>query len=325
MAWAPLRILPALAGFLVAAAALAADTPGSADHPLVSRYRGSSISAYEVREFDRFVLPLGQLARASRGGGLADQAELEGRVIRISYALPPERSSLEVFRNYRAELSDGGFELLFECSGKACGSSYHWSNDVLVRGSRLAGRDDLQHFVATRLARPEGAVYVSLYASERSKRQKVLQLDVIETREMETDMVVVDAAAMADELERTGRIALYQVFFDFDRARLKEESEPALREIATLAADRPDLDFFVVGHTDAKGALDYNLDLSWRRAAAVVTALQRAHGVAPGRLDAHGVGPLSPVASNTDEAGRALNRRVELVLRSKSSPASQGP
>ena len=130
---------------------------------------------------------------------------------------------------------------------------------------------------------------------------------------------------MAEELERTGHIALYNVFFDFDRATLKLESGPALREIATLAAERLDLDFFVVGHTDAKGALDYNLDLSRKRAAAVVATLQQDHGVAPGRLDAHGVGPLSPVASNSEEGGRALNRRVELVLRRADLPASRAP
>jgi len=70
---------------------------------------------------------------------------------------------------------------------------------------------------------------------------------------------------------------------------------------------------YVVGHTDNTGTYEYNLDLSRRRAAAVVEALTRGHGVAAARLKAVGVGPVAPVASNATEEGRAKNRRVELV------------
>jgi outer membrane protein OmpA-like peptidoglycan-associated protein len=71
----------------------------------------------------------------------------------------------------------------------------------------------------------------------------------------------------------------------------------------------------VVGHTDNQGTLAYNLDLSKRRAAAVVKALVRQHGIAAGRLEGHGVGFLAPVAPNDSEPNRAKNRRVELVKR----------
>ena len=64
---------------------------------------------------------------------------------------------------------------------------------------------------------------------------------------------------------------------------------------------------------DKLNALAQNLDLSKRRAQAVVTALTTTHKVAAARLRADGVGPLAPVASNDTEPGRAKNRRVELV------------
>jgi outer membrane protein OmpA-like peptidoglycan-associated protein len=73
----------------------------------------------------------------------------------------------------------------------------------------------------------------------------------------------------------------------------------------------------VVGHSDGKGALDYNRDLSQRRAEAIVARLASQYGIAAGRMTALGVGMAAPVASNRDEAGRALNRRVELVERSE--------
>ena len=71
----------------------------------------------------------------------------------------------------------------------------------------------------------------------------------------------------------------------------------------------------VVGHTDDRGALQYNLDLSARRAQAVVKFLEQEYAIAAARLEGHGVGYLAPVASNDTEAGQALNRRVELVRR----------
>ena len=70
----------------------------------------------------------------------------------------------------------------------------------------------------------------------------------------------------------------------------------------------------MVGHTDNVGNLPANLDLSRRRADAVAAALARDYGIARDRLTANGVASLAPVASNGSDAGRAKNRRVELVL-----------
>ena len=69
----------------------------------------------------------------------------------------------------------------------------------------------------------------------------------------------------------------------------------------------------MVGHTDNQGGLDSNIALSKRRAEAVTAALLSQHGIAAGRLSAYGVGDLALATSNTDEAGHAKNRRVELV------------
>ncbi len=94
---------------------------------------------------------------------------------------------------------------------------------------------------------------------------------------------------------------------------MKPESEPTLREISRLLSANPALRLHVVGHTDSVGTVDYNMDLSRRRAEAVVQALTSDYGVSSGRLRAAGVGPLAPAAPNTTEEGRAKNRRVELV------------
>jgi OOP family OmpA-OmpF porin len=82
-----------------------------------------------------------------------------------------------------------------------------------------------------------------------------------------------------------------------------------------LLRARAALRVYVVRHTDMIGSLEHNLALSQARARSVVQALTVTHGIEPARLEGHGVGPLAPVAGNSDEGGRARNRRVELVAR----------
>lgn len=77
--------------------------------------------------------------------------------------------------------------------------------------------------------------------------------------------------------------------------------------------DRPGLKLLVVGHTDSIGSYDYNLNLSYRRARSLAEWLTAEHGIPAERLRPAGAGMMSPATSNRTEAGRKLNRRVELV------------
>jgi outer membrane protein OmpA-like peptidoglycan-associated protein len=118
---------------------------------------------------------------------------------------------------------------------------------------------------------------------------------------------------MAREIADKGRVALYGIHFDTDRADVKPESKPALEQIARLLGRDARIRLYVVGHTDGAGGFDHNLDLSRRRAQAVVQALAQQYAVDAARLRPLGVGPAAPVASNRNDGGRAKNRRVELV------------
>ena len=177
-----------------------------------------------------------------------------------------------------------------------------------------------QRYLAMKRSKPEGDVYVSVYVAtnrftvhKETQDQPIILLDVIDAVPIETGMVKIDAAAMAKDISSTGRVALYGIYFDTDKADLKPESQPTLQEIAKLLKQDPSLKLCVVGHTDNVGAFDYNIGLSQRRAAAVVKELAAKHGIAAARLKPAGVGMLSPVAPNDHEEGRAKNRRVELV------------
>lgn len=145
-------------------------------------------------------------------------------------------------------------------------------------------------------------------------------LQLIEVERMAQTMVKVEAAQMAKDITQTGRVVLYGIYFDFDKADVKPESDATLVEIAKLHNDAA-LRLFVVGHTDGQGTAEYNQGLSQRRAEAVVQTLASRHGVAAARLTGVGVGMYAPVASNATEDGRTKNRRVELVPRISPSDA----
>jgi OmpA-OmpF porin, OOP family len=138
------------------------------------------------------------------------------------------------------------------------------------------------------------------------------RLDIVEKKEMHQD-IIATAEGMASEISSTGRIAIYGIYFDTGKAGIKPESESSLKEIAKMLKENPMVKLFVVGHTDNVGTIEANMVLSNARAESVVKELTTRHGVSSGQLAAHGIGSLSPVATNVTEEGRALNRRVELV------------
>jgi len=125
--------------------------------------------------------------------------------------------------------------------------------------------------------------------------------------------VVADAKSLMSDIQAKGSASVYGIYFDFDKADIKPESEPAIKEIAKLLQENRGLKLYVVGHTDNIGTIDYNLKLSKARADAVIRELTSKYKISPGRLRAFGVASLAPVASNKTEEGRAKNRRVELV------------
>jgi OOP family OmpA-OmpF porin len=274
------------------------------DHPLLTRYAGSQVISREVEDHARYRLA----TSADTKAGPAGEA-LEGRLTRLVYRNPVERSTLEILANYRQALERAGARVLFECALEACGPSYAMSSWNRFNGL-FAAADGEPRYVAARLDHDGRSVVVAVMVGRRRT-----QVDVLELGAMQTDMVVVDAAALGDALTRAGRVEVPGIFFDTDRATLKPESNAALAEIAALLRARAALRVYVVRHTDMIGSLEHNLALSQARARSVVQALTVTHGIEPARLEGHGVGPLAPVAGNSDEGGRARNRRVELVAR----------
>ncbi len=116
-----------------------------------------------------------------------------------------------------------------------------------------------------------------------------------------------------DALAQQGRVATQGVLFDTGSDRIRPESTPTLKEIGTMLKEHPDLKLVIEGHTDNVGAAATNQSLSEKRAAAVRQYLISTYGVDESRLQAKGLGPSKPSASNDTPEGRQQNRRVELV------------
>ena len=103
------------------------------------------------------------------------------------------------------------------------------------------------------------------------------------------------------------------ILFAVDSASLTGGLQQDLITVAGSINRYPDTTVNVIGHTDSDGSAQYNLDLSQRRAQAVSSVLINA-GVSPARIRSLGRGEDQPIASNLTPAGKALNRRVEIII-----------
>ncbi len=280
------------------------------DHPLVSRFQGSEVLQYKVSEFDEFPLALGQITDKNK---YTKSQRLEGKVTKFKYSMPPNRSGLEVLKSYQTALERGGFQILFKCDGKECISDkfpYGYTDDS--SGIWCTNCEEPMRYIAAKLPRPAGDVYISLVV-EKDKYEGGAWLSIIEVKPIGAGLVTVNAAALANDISQSGHASVYGIYFDTGKADLKPASDPTLAEIGKLLGSNPQLKLHVVGHTDNVGTAAANMALSKQRADAVVAALVTKYHIAAAKLQAGGVGPLAPVATNKTGEGRAKNRRVELV------------
>jgi outer membrane protein OmpA-like peptidoglycan-associated protein len=103
------------------------------------------------------------------------------------------------------------------------------------------------------------------------------------------------------------------LLYDFDSANIRPEAAQNLTNLAASLTKYPNTELLIVGNTDALGTSEYNQDLSMRRANAASVYLTM-QGVVLTRLHTSGKGELEPVASNETEAGRQMNRRIEVAI-----------
>jgi outer membrane protein OmpA-like peptidoglycan-associated protein len=203
---------------------------------------------------------------------------VEGEYHFLEYRAPKDASASQLARNYITALRNAGYAIVYEAQ----------SHDTFVG-----------HM---------GKTWIRVYIRSDAGTEMRIVTETALKQE-----VVATAAVLTSSLANTGHTIVNGILFDTGKADVKPESSAALDEVVKALKQDPKLKVFVVGHTDNVGAVAANLDLSKRRAAAVVQLLTTKYAVAAGRLQSFGNGPYAPIASNDSETGRTLNRRVELV------------
>jgi len=226
----------------------------------------------------------------------------------ISQDKSREYSPTEFHRNYEfAVLALGGKKIsetqftraIVEAAGGLRETNKHWRSAPPTSGYEhhtYLVRTPVQEYwiqVSTSAAKPAG--YIA----------------VLEKMLMTQSLGFLSASALKEALDTDGRVALY-INFDIDAATLRADSQAAIAEIKTLLDSNAGLKISIEGHTDNTGGAAHNRQLSSARASGVLAALVGL-GINPSRLSSKGFGPDQPLAENANEAGRAKNRRVELV------------
>jgi outer membrane protein OmpA-like peptidoglycan-associated protein len=136
-------------------------------------------------------------------------------------------------------------------------------------------------------------------------------------RKMDKQAKEIENKVPGAKVERVGEGIVVEfsdkILFGFDRSDLSAGASTNLNKLVEVLKSYPDTDIEIQGHTDSKGADDYNLKLSERSASAVANFL-RGKGIASSRVRIKGYGETAPVASNDTEDGRGQNRRVDFLI-----------
>ena len=119
-------------------------------------------------------------------------------------------------------------------------------------------------------------------------------------------------AAMQQTLKTIGKLDLYGIHFDFDKATIRKETKGLISDIAKTLKVNPRWMLEIRGHTDSIGGSEYNAKLSQQRANSIMARLVQRYGIKASRLTTSGAGATEPKATNGTLQGRAINRRVEL-------------
>ena len=255
------------------------DVEGGKDHPMFTRVPGYQIVGFDAQDFAKYEFQT------------SPNRTVEGKYWRIEYA-PKEGGKkvgpLQIARNHT--------DLIVRRGGKRLVEDVSTGGGTTVAMLPQAGGKNL---------------WVQLDINNEGEN---FVLTIVEEGGME-QLIEFTASDLATALNTKGSVAMHGILFDVSRATIKAESAPALAQIGELLRSDPTLKLEIQGHTDSTGVAAINLKLSQDRAVSVKTYLVQTVGIAADRLTTAGFGATKPVAPNATEAGKAQNRRVELVKR----------
>ncbi len=288
------------------------DIKGGKDYPLVSRFSGTVIEWYQVKNFDRYYM-------LSLKDNKLDRYEIDGKVTRIQYSSQKEHSVFEIYKSYESALKNAGFEILLMLDKTNCSlnlseriydAGLNGINGLTAKESLNTHYRDGEFTYLSAKKKIDGKdIYVVVYITRWNS--PLITFDAIEVKSLDKGLVSVKDLEAG--LLENGHIAIYDIHFNTGKSDIRPESANALKNIAEYLKGHSDKKFLIVGHTDNVGNFDANLKLSKDRANVVMNELVNKYQVKAEQLKAYGDGSTAPVASNLTNKGKAKNRRVEIV------------
>ena len=244
---------------------------------------------------------------------------MEGAIRREAWHLPgSQRTTAEILAPLKDSLEEDGYNILYTCVDTDCGGfDFRFDLDLIPEPDMHVDLGDYRYLAA----RKSGAKDVVVVTVSRSTSTGFIHIAragpsaPAATSNPKVPLALpVPAGPIIEQLETTGHAVLEDLEFSTGSATLEARAFPSLSDLAKWLRADPSRRIVLVGHSDGVGALDRNIALSRERAQAVVVRLAEAHDIDPARLSAEGIGYLSPRASNSTDEGRAVNRRVEVVI-----------
>ena len=270
---------------------------------------------------DLYAAPVGVFA-----DGKVAQIEIEGDVRRAAWRLDsPGLTPLQVMRPLRDQLGSAGFKIVLDCASQTCGGfDFRFATETLP-GPNMYVNIRAFHFVTamrSTATAPQEVITILTSTSATSAYVQIIQAGALETgsiaiaatADLPTISLPIAPHDLSAQLLDVGHVVLSDLDFDTGTSDLGKGPFASLEKLTTFLNANPAVQVALVGHTDSVGSLDGNIALSRRRAQSVRARLIDVYGIQAARMEAQGMGYLSPVASNLNEAGREANRRVEVVL-----------
>lgn len=281
-------------------------------------------------ETGKSIAPNGEIAVpvAPFDGAVVPSQPASGQISEQAWRFPIGSANLGEFASeMRQALAADGYEILLDCGQDRCGGyDFRYQITLLPEPQMHVDLGNYRFISARQPQTGSGPAFVQIMLS-RSPGSGYLQLttvsdldgaELIATTKTPNfaALGLAEAGSVTDMLTRDGFAPLNDLTFQVGSSRLEDKPYQSLTELAGFLENNPEVTLGLVGHTDAQGTLEANLALSRARATAVRNKLINDHGISASRLEAAGVGYLSPRATNQTPEGRTKNRRVEVIITS---------
>jgi len=274
-------------------------------------------------KLDSYIAPIGPF----KDGAMKTKL-IEGKVDRSSWRMGSTGvTTLQVLAPLRDQLIKAGYDVVLDCDQNTCGGfDFRFGTEVLPAPQMYVNIRAFRFLTAVKpnAASPSDVVSLLVSTSVTSAFVQIIQagsksgqkISVTANGSVPTSTLIAlpTGVDLKSDLLRDGSVVLNDLAFASGTSDLGKGPFPVLDELAAFYKSRDDIRIVLVGHTDSDGPLEFNIELSKRRAASVRKRLLDEYGLDADRISAEGNGFLGPIRSNLDAEGRKMNRRVEAIV-----------